>query len=200
VSWAKLANVFELFSLTKWLFAGPHNHHSVFYLLEIFNNQLLYQWEGASALVLSLLRLKHIYPKLSSLEVPQAPSEDSPHWRPDAEWLQSWKDQLQLEPFKVVIDHIDPKIQACIEANPSATEDDLVSVVKKCALVGLLRPLPISVRAIEPSNDLEMFLAAYSWVSYRQTLVYAKHNQSSFAGTTPKLFEFTSQPAPIGRA
>jgi hypothetical protein len=200
VAWAKLANVFELFSLPKWLFAGPHNHHSVFYLLEIFNNQLLYQYEGASALVLNLLRLKHIYHKLSSLEVPQSPSDDAHQWRPDAEWLQSWKQQLQLEPFKVVIDHIDPKIQAYVEANPSADEDDLVTVVKKCALVGLLRQLPISIRAMESSTDLETFLAAYTWVTHRQTLVYAKNNQSSFAGTTPKLFKFTSQPAPISHA
>jgi len=42
----KLLHLLEAFSTPWFLFANPTNHHLVFFLLEIFNNIIQYQFDG----------------------------------------------------------------------------------------------------------------------------------------------------------
>lgn len=42
----KLLHLLEAFSTTWFLFAAAQNHHLVFFLLEIFNNIIQYQFDG----------------------------------------------------------------------------------------------------------------------------------------------------------
>eukprot|EP00359_Climacostomum_virens_P006177 CAMPEP_0204912806 /NCGR_PEP_ID=MMETSP1397-20131031/10901_1 /ASSEMBLY_ACC=CAM_ASM_000891 /TAXON_ID=49980 /ORGANISM="Climacostomum Climacostomum virens, Strain Stock W-24" /LENGTH=598 /DNA_ID=CAMNT_0052083909 /DNA_START=42 /DNA_END=1835 /DNA_ORIENTATION=+ len=156
VTCARLGTYFELVSLTKWLFAAPHNHYMLFYLFEIFNNQLIYQWEGASSLVVNLLRLKDVISKLEALEVPEQTKEGA-EWQPDAEWLTNWKEKLMFEPLNALIRHIDPKIDAYCRENPGASEEDLEVIVKRSTLVGLLRQHQITVRTLEISKEMEVW-------------------------------------------
>ena len=41
-----LLNLFQAFSTPWFLFSGATNHHLVFFLLEIFNNIIQYQFDG----------------------------------------------------------------------------------------------------------------------------------------------------------
>lgn len=42
----KLLHLLEAFSTSWFLFSAPSNHHLVFFLLEIFNNIIQYQFDG----------------------------------------------------------------------------------------------------------------------------------------------------------
>lgn len=44
----KLVHLLEAFSTPWFLFSSPNNHHLVFFLLEVFNNIIQYQFDGNS--------------------------------------------------------------------------------------------------------------------------------------------------------
>lgn len=44
----KLLHLLEAFSTTWFLFSAVQNHHLVFFLLEVFNNIIQYQFDGKS--------------------------------------------------------------------------------------------------------------------------------------------------------
>ena len=46
VASTKLLHLLEAFSTPWFLFSAPNNHHLVFFLLEIFNNIIQYQFDG----------------------------------------------------------------------------------------------------------------------------------------------------------
>lgn len=46
VSANKLLHLLEAFSTPWFLFSFPQNHHLVFFLLEVFNNIIQYQFDG----------------------------------------------------------------------------------------------------------------------------------------------------------
>ena len=50
----KLLHLLEAFSTPWFLFSSPTNHHLVFFLLEIFNNIIQYQFDGNANLVYRL--------------------------------------------------------------------------------------------------------------------------------------------------
>ena len=67
VTCSRLMHLLESFSTTWFLFAKPTNHFLVFYLLEIFNNIVQYQFDGNTNLIYSLLRTKEVFYQLSNL-------------------------------------------------------------------------------------------------------------------------------------
>lgn len=46
VASTKLLHLLEAFSTPWFLFSSPANHHLVFFLLEMFNNIIQYQFDG----------------------------------------------------------------------------------------------------------------------------------------------------------
>lgn len=67
VASTKLLHLLEAFASPCFLFAGENNHHLVFFLLEIFNNIIQYQFDGNSNLVYTIIRKRQIFYALSSL-------------------------------------------------------------------------------------------------------------------------------------
>lgn len=67
VSANKLLHFFEAFSTPWFLYCNETNHHLVFYLLEIFNNIIQYQFDGNSNLIYTLLRKRHCFHSLANL-------------------------------------------------------------------------------------------------------------------------------------
>lgn len=47
----KLLHLLEAFSTPWFLFSSPQNHHLVFFLLEVFNNIIQYQFDGETVTV-----------------------------------------------------------------------------------------------------------------------------------------------------
>ena len=55
------------FSTPWFLFSNPSNHHLVFFLLEMFNNIIQYQFDGNSNLVYTIIRKRQVFHSLANL-------------------------------------------------------------------------------------------------------------------------------------
>ncbi|XP_063220814.1 protein HID1 isoform X2 [Bacillus rossius redtenbacheri] len=67
VASTKLLHLLEAFSTPWFLFSSPTNHHLVFFLLEIFNNIIQYQFDGNSNLVYTIIRKRQVFHTLANL-------------------------------------------------------------------------------------------------------------------------------------
>ncbi|XP_067860503.1 protein HID1 isoform X2 [Heptranchias perlo] len=63
----KLLHLLEAFSTTWFLFIASQNHHLVFFLLEVFNNIIQYQFDGNSNLVYAIIRKRNVFHQLANL-------------------------------------------------------------------------------------------------------------------------------------
>lgn len=67
VASTKLLHLLEAFSTPWFLFSAPSNHHLIFFLLEIFNNIIQYQFDGNSNLVYTIIRKRQVFHALANL-------------------------------------------------------------------------------------------------------------------------------------
>lgn len=67
VSSTKLLHLLEAFSTPWFLFSSSTNHHLVFFLLEIFNNIIQYQFDGNANLVYTIIRKRNVFHQLANL-------------------------------------------------------------------------------------------------------------------------------------
>ncbi|KAJ8013503.1 hypothetical protein DPEC_G00030460 [Dallia pectoralis] len=63
----KLLHLLEAFSTNWFLFSSSQNHHLVFFLLEIFNNIIQYQFDGNCNLVYTIIRKRTVFHQLANL-------------------------------------------------------------------------------------------------------------------------------------
>ncbi|XP_041830912.1 protein HID1b isoform X1 [Melanotaenia boesemani] len=63
----KLLHLLEAFSTPWFLLSAPQNHHLVFFLLEVFNNIIQYQFDGNSNLVYAIIRKRNVFHQLANL-------------------------------------------------------------------------------------------------------------------------------------
>jgi High-temperature-induced dauer-formation protein len=63
----KLLHLLEAFSTPWFLFSSSTNHHLVFFLLEIFNNIIQYQFDGNSNLVYTIIRKRQVFHALANI-------------------------------------------------------------------------------------------------------------------------------------
>ncbi|KAJ8731109.1 hypothetical protein PYW07_004273 [Mythimna separata] len=67
VASTKLLHLLEAFSTPWFLFSQAHHHHLVFFLLEMFNNMIQYQFDGNSNLVYTIIRKRAVFHNLANL-------------------------------------------------------------------------------------------------------------------------------------
>lgn len=67
VASTKLLHLLEAFSTPWFLYASPTNHHLVFFLLEVFNNIIQYQFDGNCNLVYTIIRKRQVFHQLANL-------------------------------------------------------------------------------------------------------------------------------------
>uniref|UniRef100_A0A914Y1R8 Protein HID1 n=1 Tax=Panagrolaimus superbus TaxID=310955 RepID=A0A914Y1R8_9BILA len=63
----KLVHLVEAFSTPWYLFSSPNSHHLVFFLLEVFNNIIQYQFDGNSNLIYTIIRKRQVFYQLANL-------------------------------------------------------------------------------------------------------------------------------------
>ncbi|XP_072229876.1 protein HID1b [Leuresthes tenuis] len=68
----KLLHLLEAFSTPWFLFSAPQNHHLVFFLLEVFNNIIQYQFDGNCNLVYAIIRKRNVFHQLANLSTDMA--------------------------------------------------------------------------------------------------------------------------------
>ena len=103
----KLVNLFQVLSLPKFLLDSPDNHRYLFYLIEIFNNVVQYQFSGNSSLVYCVLKRSYLFQELNQLNI-EFPNDKLTF--PNREWFLSWKSRIQLQTILRMIDHLAPKL------------------------------------------------------------------------------------------
>ncbi|PFH35756.1 hypothetical protein BESB_054070 [Besnoitia besnoiti] len=74
----RLMAMMERLTRRHWLFSAPQHYHDVFFLLDVLNNLIQYQFEGNSQLVYAILRQKNIFCDLENLTLPAAFRRSSP--------------------------------------------------------------------------------------------------------------------------
>eukprot|EP00005_Dracoamoeba_jomungandri_P002730 CAMPEP_0174260198 /NCGR_PEP_ID=MMETSP0439-20130205/9211_1 /TAXON_ID=0 /ORGANISM="Stereomyxa ramosa, Strain Chinc5" /LENGTH=781 /DNA_ID=CAMNT_0015344391 /DNA_START=28 /DNA_END=2370 /DNA_ORIENTATION=+ len=79
VTSVKLMNLFKNLSRKKFLFANPRNYRYLFFMMEIFNNCIQYQYEGNYHLVYTMVRDQKAFVALSDLSL------DGPEDKPKVE-------------------------------------------------------------------------------------------------------------------
>lgn len=67
VSATKLLHLLEAFSTPWFMFSAPQNNHLLFFLLEICNNIIQYQFDGNSNLVYCIIRKRTVFHQLANL-------------------------------------------------------------------------------------------------------------------------------------
>jgi len=72
VASTKLLHLLEAFSTPWFLYANSTNHHLVFFLLEVFNNIIQYQFDGNSSLVYTIIRKRTVFHQLANLPTDHA--------------------------------------------------------------------------------------------------------------------------------
>ena len=60
----------EVFTSTRFLMSGENNHQFTFFLLDIFNNLIQYQYGGNSHLVYAMVRRKQKFDRLVEITLP----------------------------------------------------------------------------------------------------------------------------------
>uniref|UniRef100_A0A3P8UUZ4 HID1 domain containing n=2 Tax=Cynoglossus semilaevis TaxID=244447 RepID=A0A3P8UUZ4_CYNSE len=63
----KLLHLLEAFTTPWFLFTSPQNHLLVFFLLEVFNNIIQYQFDGNYNLVYTIIRKRNVFHHLANL-------------------------------------------------------------------------------------------------------------------------------------
>ncbi|XP_028423372.1 protein HID1b isoform X1 [Perca flavescens] len=63
----KLLHLLEAFTTPWFLLSSPQNHHLVFFLLEVFNNIIQYQFDGNFNLVYAIIRKRNVFHQLANL-------------------------------------------------------------------------------------------------------------------------------------
>jgi len=69
VTCMKLMNLFKLLSTQKFLFEKPKNNRYAFFLLEVFNNCIQYQYAGNYHLIYALIRNKEVFSALANIQL-----------------------------------------------------------------------------------------------------------------------------------
>ena len=167
----KLLNLFELFSSHRYLMSQRDNHQYVFFLLDIFNNVIQYQFAGNCQLVYALIRRKKMFDRLKLMSIPvdgnaedvannvttevSSPdgSKPSAHQNgdenvisesfvPSIDWLNNWKRRLPIGTVMRLLDHLVPLVeQLCRKCEGQVDEGLVLDYIKNTTLVGIL-PIP----------------------------------------------------------
>lgn len=69
VASTKLLHLLEAFSTPWFLYASATNHHLVFFLLEVFNNIIQYQFDGNANLVYTIIRKRNVFHQLANIPI-----------------------------------------------------------------------------------------------------------------------------------
>ncbi|KAF7639648.1 hypothetical protein Mgra_00000973 [Meloidogyne graminicola] len=64
----KLVHLVEAFSTPWFMFSSPTNHHLIFFILEMFNNIIQYQFDGNSNLIYTIIRKRQVFYQLSNIQ------------------------------------------------------------------------------------------------------------------------------------
>ncbi|XP_029815938.1 protein HID1 [Manacus vitellinus] len=149
----KLLHLLEAFSTTWFLFSAVQNHHLVFFLLEVFNNIIQYQFDGKKEASHSRRDRR----RLSS-------ASSSAQWTPTPDWVMSWKSKLPLQTIMRLLQVLVPQVEKICIDKGLTDESEILKFLQHGTLVGLLPvPHPILIRKYQANSGTAMWFRTYMW-------------------------------------
>ena len=132
----KLLSLFEVFSTRHFLFAGPNNHQYIFFLLDVFNNLIQYQYEGNAHVIYAIVRRRKIFESLADIAVdePASPPEGvtengngkKKKFRPTEAWLATWRPHLPLGTIMRMLHFLAPQVAHICQTHDGANNEAAV--------------------------------------------------------------------------
>ena len=175
----KVLGLFEIFSSPRFLFRSVNAHQYVFFLLDVFNNLIQYQYEGNLHLIYAIVRRKKLFEDLAQLKAPEAkpaadgkgekaaapaPAPASGEFAPTDAWIQTWKTKLPLDPILRVLHYLEPQVKFLCKSDGSVDEAGVLRFLKNTTMVGLLPvPHPIVIRKYQPNQYTNLWFTTFVW-------------------------------------
>eukprot|EP01127_Copromyxa_protea_P004413 TRINITY_DN14278_c0_g1_i1.p1 TRINITY_DN14278_c0_g1~~TRINITY_DN14278_c0_g1_i1.p1 ORF type:complete len:860 (-),score=148.09 TRINITY_DN14278_c0_g1_i1:1-2259(-) len=172
-SGVKLLRLFQALTQPKFLYEHPLNYRFCFFLLEIFNNVLQYQYHGnIEGILYNLVRARRMFQALITFQTGQEGAEGEvltkssnvpvPEWATE-EWLLSWKNSLPIQTVLVFLNSVVPSIKGLYKGT-ATDEQAVLTFLRQTTLVGILPlPHPILLRQFFPLPQAYRFVNEYLW-------------------------------------
>ena len=175
----KLLNLFEVFSTPRYLLAEKANHQYLFFLVDILNNIIQYQYDGNCQLIYAIIRRKSMFARVTDLSMkdwtpkPASVPSSSPTdaaaataaFIPTGEWIKSWKSRLPMGTISKLVYHLVPQVESLCKSSAMAVDENrIIDFLKNTTMVGLL-PIPhaIVVRRYQPNKHTNAWFTTYLW-------------------------------------
>jgi len=185
----KLVSLFEIFASKKFLLSDPNHNQYIFFLLDIFNNIIQYQYNGNHHLIYAMVRRKEHFDALVCLRVEKKSANQintnnegektaadttttvqitpttTPTFVATQDWLDSWKSKLPLRVIVELLEYLKPKVEAlALSLNGLVNESDIVTFIRETTMVGVLpQPHPIVVRKYQPNKYTSLWFTTFLW-------------------------------------
>uniref|UniRef100_A0A914S1R4 Protein HID1 n=1 Tax=Parascaris equorum TaxID=6256 RepID=A0A914S1R4_PAREQ len=149
----KLIHLVEAFSTPWFLFSSPINHHLVFFLLEVFNNIIQYQFDGNSNLIYTIIRKRQVFYQLANLASDAASISKS---------LQSRRGKPKGEEESSTVVSAKPSLAATPHVS-SMTEKGAGDWARECTETNEEIPHPILIRKYQANAGTNHWFRTYLW-------------------------------------
>ena len=100
---SKLLNLFEIFSSERYLLSQETNHQYVFFLMDIFNNIIQYQYGGNAHLIYAIIRRRDSFDRLSNLSLSDKSTQASTNDNTQVESTADDEEKTDAKPSDVQI-------------------------------------------------------------------------------------------------
>lgn len=191
----KLLSLFQIFASPRFIFRAPAAHQYVFFLLDIFNNLIQYQYEGNLHLVYAIVRRKGLFEALQNLPSKLA---DAAKWNqaaagdkafvPTEAWLQTWRPRMPLDPILRLLHYLEPQVKFLCTSDGCVDEAGVLKFLHNTTMVGLLPvPHPIVIRKYQPNQFTNLWFTTFIW-----GVIFLRNQELPFFDVkTIKLFAVT---------
>lgn len=157
----KVGALMEKLSRPTALLSRKHSFTPLILLFEAVNNVIQYQAEGNSQMVYNAMRLGQVLDRITSLTLPEG---EGPSWR-TIEWLDEQKTKVPTSTCSALVTKLLPQIEAECEANEITDPDEVVVLLNKHTLVGLIPPphTIVSRGYVPGSSYTVLWFTSYLW-------------------------------------
>uniref|UniRef100_A0A3P9L8W1 HID1 domain containing b n=1 Tax=Oryzias latipes TaxID=8090 RepID=A0A3P9L8W1_ORYLA len=151
----KLLHLLEAFSAPWFLLSAQQHHHLVFFLLEVFNNIIQYQFDGNSNLVYAIIRKRNVFHQLANLPTDKESIQNALQRKKPGVSRVNSADSEATEDSKPAEPAEPGALKASLEATPGIDKITEKAQVSKDGTMVTVPHSPCDGSAIDGASDTE---------------------------------------------
>uniref|UniRef100_A0A3P9I4T8 HID1 domain containing b n=1 Tax=Oryzias latipes TaxID=8090 RepID=A0A3P9I4T8_ORYLA len=151
----KLLHLLEAFSAPWFLLSAQQHHHLVFFLLEVFNNIIQYQFDGNSNLVYAIIRKRNVFHQLANLPTDKESIQNALQRKKPGVSRVNSADSEATEDSKPAEPAEPGALKATLEATPGIDKITEKAQVSKDGTMVTVPHSPCDGSAIDGASDTE---------------------------------------------